>query len=70
MKNIRIFYLKIIFLVVKLSVYLNRRVFVMTEFLSLTESEPTSQLFFGHVIFVLCYILCTICNKNKVNKDI
>ena len=30
MKNIRIFYLKIlIFLVVKLSVYLNRRVFVM-----------------------------------------
>ena len=33
MKNIRIFYLKIfIFLVVKLSIYLNRRVFVMAMF--------------------------------------
>ena len=31
MKNIRIFYLKIFpFLVVKFSIYLNRRVFVMT----------------------------------------
>ena len=29
MKNIRIFYLKISFLVVKFSIYLNRRVFVM-----------------------------------------
>ena len=42
MKNIRIFYLKIfIFLVVKFSVYLNRRVFVMHISATTPENVPS-----------------------------
>ena len=38
MKNIRVFYLKIFnFLVVKVSIYLNRRVFVMAMLLDTAE---------------------------------
>ena len=49
MKNIRIFYLKMChFLVVKFSVYLNRRVFVMTDndklqLLTCTKKEELQQ---------------------------
>ena len=43
MKNIKIFYLKIfIFLTIKLSVYLNRRVFIMVDPISLCEVTQTS----------------------------
>ena len=44
MNNIRIFYLKIfLFLVVKFSVYLNRRVFVMVSFK--VKTDPTLNMY-------------------------
>ena len=54
MKNIRIFHLKIfIFLLVKFSVYLNRRVFVMISI------DILSQFFINkHMLWVL--IRCTL----------
>ena len=47
MKNIRIFYLKIFFvLVVKFSVYLNRRVFVMSGYVFLQHYVCTHIMYF------------------------
>ena len=49
MKNIRIFYLKIfIFLVLKFSVYLNRRVFLMR-----TDPDETARYELSH-LFLYC----------------
>ena len=45
MKNIRIFYLKILrFLVVKLSVYLNRHIFVIASSCYWTREEVVRQI--------------------------
>ena len=51
MKNIRIFYLKIfLFLVVKFSIYLNRRVFVMEATYLMLGDASLLQIFF----FMIC----------------
>ena len=59
MKNIRIFYVKNChILVVKLSVYLNRRVFVMSrigEYVKKKkQKKKTKQLRFKHIKLALC----------------
>ena len=61
MKNIRIFYLKIfIFFVVKFSVYLNRRVFVMRIYTkvfvqTLTITNLTDNYYIGRAMFLVAY---------------
>ena len=75
MKNIRIFYLKIChFLVVKFSIYLNRRVFVMNEqnglymdLLLIKYAECPDRTVYMHFV---CSFCCCILRTNSPIKHI